>query len=419
MVNNRIPDCPVAVCFQNAACLTPTTMKEDSEKINRTIALDMHPDVFSAAAVLGSNAQLAKAVWVHDRQQTALLEKWALKYLNKSTDTVVLEASGNSFEVASRLRELGYHVEVLESQHASKLKHNYCNDDKQSAVKLARYYLSGLGKIVWQPDKQIRQLREVHFGYRNAVNDCTRQRNRIRSFLNESCVRLPPGTRLTQAQGLKKALSLHEWTSLQQALITDKFEQLWAAEKRRKFYEQIMITELLARPQWAQLWRLMGVRHVVAFGLLATIGDVRRFATAKKLVGYFGLSPRKAQSGNDAKGRELGLGKGGRRDVRALLVQSAQNALNQKNSPLHKWGWRLVLRRGKNKAVAAVARKLTVAIWHLLQGHGTALTELGEHLAVKLAKLATVLGKEALKEMGFTNRQEFITQTFKNIQLST
>lgn len=129
---------------------------------------------------------------------------------------------------------------------------------------------------------------------------------------------------------------------------------------------------------------------------MAVLGEVHRFPTAKKLVGYLGLSPRKQQSGNNSRGREQGMGHTGRGDVRAMLIQSSQNALNQKNSPLHKWGWRLTLRKNRNQAVAAVARKLAVSIWHLLMVHSTPLVEAGEHLRDKLAKLATVLGKHWL-----------------------
>ena len=123
---------------------------------------------------------------------------------------------------------------------------------------------------------------------------------------------------------------MHPWSSLQQGLITDRFAQLWQTEARRKQLEQLMVEQLLEQPEWAQLWRLMGVRHIVAFALMAMIGDIHRFPTAKKLVGYFGLSPRKVQSGNNAKGREKGMGNTGRGDVRALLIQAAQNAMTQK-----------------------------------------------------------------------------------------
>ena len=48
------------------------------------------------------------------------------------------------------------HVWVLESHQASKIKENFCNDDRHSAGKLARVYLSGLAQIVWQPVEQTR-----------------------------------------------------------------------------------------------------------------------------------------------------------------------------------------------------------------------------------------------------------------------
>lgn len=53
-------------------------------------------------------------------------------------------------------------------------------------------------KIVWQPDEKTREMREVFFAHRAAVKDCTRLRNRIRTFLTEHCIRLPKGTQLTQ-----------------------------------------------------------------------------------------------------------------------------------------------------------------------------------------------------------------------------
>lgn len=387
-------------------------------KGNRIIGLDMHPDVFAAAALIGANPLQAAVAWVQDRQETSQLETWARQHLQPG-DTVVLEASGNSFEVARRLHQLNLSAIVLESAQASHIRDNFCNNDRHSAVKLARVYLSGLAKTVWQPDPITRERREVFFAHRNAVKDTTRGRSRIRSFLNQHCVRLAAGTKLVEPSGLNTALAARPWTQLQQQLLAHMFRQLWEGERRRKQLEQIMVQELAAHPQWARLWRLMGVRHRVAFALMALIGDIHRFPTAKKLVGYFGLAPRKDQSGNDAKGRDAGLGHSGRGDVRALLIQSAQNALTQKASPLHRWGWKLAIKKTHNQAVAAVARKLTVAIWHLLQGHFTPLLEAGEHLTTKLLKLATLLGRASLTQLGFADRTEWAAQQIKLIQLAT
>ena len=389
----------------------------NEEKGKRIIGLDMHPDVFAAAA-LSADQSRQNADWVQDRMPTAGLEAWAKKQLRKE-DVVVLEASGNSFAVAARLHAIGFTTLVLESAQAGKIRDNFCNDDRHSAVKLAKVYRSGMAKVVWQPDAKTREYREVFFAHRNAVKDATRCRNRIRSFLNEHCVRLKPGVRLTQSSGEATAKAAKDWTLLQLELLSQKFSQLRESESRRNQLERIMVRELAANGRWASLWRLMGIRHRVAFALMAMVGDVHRFATAKKLVGYIGLAPRKDQSGNDKKGYDKGVGNFGRGDLRGLLIQSAHNALIQKDSPMHKWGWKLLMKKHRNEAAVAVARKLTVSIWHLLMGHSTPLLEATEHLHVKLLKLATVIGKDGLASLGFANREAFVTAQIKSIQLST
>lgn len=389
-------------------------MKQNVSK--RIIGLDMHPDVFAAAA-LSVDPQRQNADWVQDRLSTEELEVWAKQQLREG-DVVVLEASGNSFEVASRLHTLGHTAVVLESAQAGKIRDNFCNDDRHSAVKLAKVYRSGLAKEVWQPDAKTRAYREVFFAHRNAVKDATRCRNRIHSFLNEHCVRLKSGVRLTETSGETLAKAAKAWTPLQTALLTDAFEQLRQVEKRRKSLERIMVKELIANPRWASLWRLMGIRHRVAFALMAILGDVHRFVTPKKLVGYLGLAPRKDQSGNDQKGHGGGVGNFGRGDVRGLLIQSAQNALVQRDSPFHKWGWKLLVKKHRNEAAVAVARKLTVSIWHLLMGHFTPLLEVTDHLRTKLLKLATVIGKEGIQALGFDDRDAFVDAQIKSIQLS-
>ena len=155
-------------------------MKASKNRINRIIGLEMHPDVFAAAALENKDAGSAKVVWVQDRQATAHLEKWVSKHL-QTGDILVLEASGNSCQMASRLHALGCLAIVLESAQAAKVRENFCSDDRHSAIKPARVYLSGLAKIVWQPDETTRQLREVFFLHQSMVRDCTRQRGRSRS----------------------------------------------------------------------------------------------------------------------------------------------------------------------------------------------------------------------------------------------
>ncbi|MBA3833566.1 MAG: hypothetical protein H0X34_17075 [Chthoniobacterales bacterium] len=77
---------------------------------------------------------------------------------------------------------------------------------------------------------------------------------------------------------------------------------------------------------------------------------------------------------------------------------------------MQKWGLAVAARRGRNKAAVAVARKLCVAIWHVLSGHVIGALEPRARLQTKLGKLATELGVPALKALGYQSKTAFIEQ---------
>ncbi len=68
----------------------------------------------------------------------------------------------------------------------------------------------------------------------------------------------------------------------------------------------------------------------------------------------------------------------------------------------------MAARRGRNKAAVAVARKLAIAVWHVLMGHGIGALEPLARLQAKLFKLATEIGVPAIKAAGYANKAAFI-----------
>src|SRR5690606_31367790 len=108
----------------------------------------------------------------------------------------------------------------------------------------------------------------------------------------------------------------------------------------------------------------------------------------------------------------------GRKDLRALLIEAAQSLLDHKN-PLFAWGYRMKMRKGRNVAVVALARKLVVAIWYLLQGMFTPLMEIDQTLRVKIRKLAVALGLPTLKKMGFPTSKAFQDHLMNQLLTST
>jgi len=367
------------------------------------IGLDAHPDTCSAAALMGADAGTAEVKWIDHPIPIERLEKWAEKRVGPH-DTVVIEASGNTFELAERLRKVGCHAVVLESVRTGQVRKTYCNTDKVSAVKIARVFLSGLAVVVWKPDEKTRQRRELFWQYRRSVTDAVRYRNRITSWLNGRGIRRPKGLRLTQTSGRRWLMNCREWSSMQRLLIEQMFEQLVVAHQNRKRLRRIIVMEVVQDPKLLELVRLFGIAEISAFALGAFIGDIHRFRTPKQLVAYIGLNPRVQFSGKS--GYTGSLARHGRKELRSTLIEAAQNLLRYDN-PLKSWGWKLAIAKGRNVAVAAVARKLTVACWYLMMGRFTPMRQLTPTLKTKITKMVALLGKETVTQLGYSKLKEY------------
>jgi len=153
---------------------------------------------------------------------------------------------------------------------------------------------------------------------------------------------------------------------------------------------------------------------MVAFALGALIGDIHRFAEPRKLVKYVGLNPAFDDSGQ---GRWAGgIGGHGRKDLRCLLIEAAQAILRCSQTPLATWGKKLLARKGViNLAVAAMARKLTVAVWYLMMGRWTPLEEIDARLSLKVGKIIGQVGAEGLKKLG-KKRQALREETYHSLK---
>jgi transposase len=109
-----------------------------------------------------------------------------------------------------------------------------------------------------------------------------------------------------------------------------------------------------------------GVGWVLGYTIAAEIGDIGRFATPKKLVGYTGLCPSVDQSGgHDWRGE---LAKNGPKYLRWALIEAATHAARH---PVYAERYqrtktRLGKQRGAKVARVDIARKLAEAIWWML-----------------------------------------------------
>jgi transposase len=389
-------------------------MNDKANTVERVIGLDAHPDSFTAAILRGPTPAAAVVEKVFNKVPLVQLTGWAQKHTT-AQDLIVLEASGNSFQVVRTLAAAGRVAKVLESCQIGKLKEAHANNDKISAVRMGKAYLAGTAKEVWVPDLQTQERRDWFHAYIKAIKRTTQMRSRLRSYLSDNGVRLKPGTRLTQPGPAEAQLrQARPWSGRQWQVIEIYLADLRHADQQREHWHSLIAQEVLAQPEILSLVRLCGVREIIAFALAAFVGDIQRFAHPKKLVKYVGLNPAFDDSGASA--WSGGIGGHGHKLLRSLLIEGAQAILRNSNTPLARWGKKLRAAKGSlNLAVAAVARKLTVAIWYLMMGHWTALQQLDGSLLRKVSSMIGSVGQPGLKALGKTRQayREEIGQRLK------
>ena len=114
------------------------------------------------------------------------------------------------------------------------------------------------------------------------------------------------------------------------------------------------------------LTQLPGAGPFTALVILAEIGDVSRFGSARKLASWAGLTP--TVRGSDRVAHYGHISKQGSAWLRWVLCEAAQTA---KRSPQFAATFQAIARRrGKKIATTAIARKLLTRAWHLLTDAG-------------------------------------------------
>jgi transposase len=125
-----------------------------------------------------------------------------------------------------------------------------------------------------------------------------------------------------------------------------------------------MAKMLQSFPQALSLMRIPGVGTLGAAMILAEIGSIHRFPSAKQLVGYAGIAPGLYESGQTSHGR--GITHEGNKFLRWILCELTQHHV-RKPGPLRNFYLRLKDKKGHGKALMATARKLLIQVYYLLK----------------------------------------------------
>jgi transposase len=148
---------------------------------------------------------------------------------------------------------------------------------------------------------------------------------------------------------------------------------LIARNAMRRQYDElhgILLRVVQDDPVCRRLMTMPGVGAVVAMNFRVAIDVPSRFNRSRTVGAHLGLTPKRYQSGEvDWTGR---ISKAGDAMMRASLFEAAQVLMTRvaKPSALRSWAMRLAKRRGRKKAVVALARKMGV-ILHRMWADGT------------------------------------------------
>jgi len=349
----------------------------------RYVGLDIHKHYLLAIAV---DADL-QPLFGPQRVELSSLENWIHKILT-TQDAVVLEMTTNTWQVYDELQLHVGSVTVVHPPHEALITRSQVMTDKIAASHLARLHAKGLLVGIWVPPQEVRDLRALVAQRNKMTRFSTQAKNRLHSTLHRHHLPLPEGDPfLPERRSWWLSLPL---TSLEHSRLLCDLDTLLFARLQIAQLEANLNQLAAEEKRLPLLVQLPGVSLISAFTILAALGVIERFPDAKSLVGYAGLGGRVHDSGLTTRtGR---ITKAGRKDLRAAMVEAAQTAAN-----FHPH-WKAELARleprlGRNKAVVAIARKLLIAVWHVLTFQVADKYAQPVLVARKLMQLAYKLGK--------------------------
>jgi transposase len=279
------------------------------------------------------------------------------------TDEVVVEATGNAMAVVRVLSPYVARVIMANPLQVRAIAHARIKTDKIDAGVLAQLRAADFLPEVWLPDAETERLRRLVARRNQVVRHRTRVKNEVHAILHAHLI--PPCPHADLFGGLGRTwLGKQELPEDEVATIARHLRELDRLGEDLAVLDREVAQATADDPSVRRLLTITGVNLTAAAGLVAAIGDVKRFSGPDKLVSYFGLNPRVRQSG-------LGLAqhgrisKHGRAHARAMLVEAAW-AASKAPGPLRAFFLRVRAKRGHQVAAVAVARKLTVICWHLL-----------------------------------------------------
>jgi len=354
--------------------------------------IDVHKRVIVACLLKGGKRELREL-----GTTTGEIRELANWLDEAGCEMIAMESTGVYWKPLYNLFELlGLEAMVVNASHMKALPGR--KTDVKDAEWIADLLKHGLLKASFIPEREQRERREIARYRKSLIEERAREINRLQKVLEGANVKLASVVRDINGVSSRKLLetivadktpNADEVVKLLHPKMKRKLEQIMPAidgittPLQRKLIAKIVnhIDDMTLRIEdmddlikeyeaefedvIAQLEKIPGVGRRSAEVILAEIGiDMNRFPSAAHLCSWAGVSPGNNQSaGKQKHGRTTK----GNKSLKKTLTQCAHAVIKCKDSYFSAQYRRIAARRGKNRAVIAVAHSMLIAIYHMLK----------------------------------------------------
>jgi transposase len=335
------------------------------EKPQITIGLDLG-DRFSHYCMLNEDGDA-----IESGRMQSTEEALRRHFEGEPTMRFALECGTHSPWISRLLEQLGHQVIVANTRKIRAITSSESKNDKNDAEKLARFAFCDPRLL--SPIRHRSPERQQDLNLIQARSTLVRARtmivNALRGLVKSAGGRLPA----CSPQGFEARAAAAIPMALTEAA-GPLIKQISALNANIQQMDRC-IEQLSNRyPEVTLLRTTPGVGPLIAAAYVLTLDRPDAIQHSRQAGAFLGLRPRQSQSGDsDPQHR---ISKTGNVYLRSLLVQAAHYVLGRfgPDSELRRWGLKLASsggKRGKKRAIVAVARKLAVILHRMWQtGNG-------------------------------------------------
>lgn len=323
------------------------------------IGIDLAKSIFQ---VCGVN-RAGKRVFNRQVRRARLMEF----LIQHRGSTMAMEACSGSNYWGRELQQRGFKVMLIPPQHVKPFVKGNKNDRNDAFAITEAARRPHLRCVEPRTPAQTDMI-QVHRVLDRMIRQRTALINQIRGFLNEYGV--------VVARGKEKLLAAmpdlledaeNGLTPSSRALYQEMYEQWRQANEAISRLEQGLKRQAKTDEAAQRLMQIRGVAVKISTATIAHAGNGHGYKSGRHFSANLGLVPKESSSGG--KQRLGSITKRGNSYLRRLLIQGAWSVVrnaDKNDDRMSRWARQLVERRGKHKAVVAVANKMARIMWSML-----------------------------------------------------